>query len=129
MKGKIGGWVLLFLSVAPFLIAAVGVQFMPDRIPVHYDIAGNIDRWGSKYEEFILAAAFSLSGWILWLVARFSHCFADTEEELVKARANANIVIVIGIAIQLFFCAMQVIMMLGAIHEAHTGATASAVPI
>lgn len=129
MKEKIGSWLLLFLSVAPFLIAAVGIQFMPDQIPVHYGINGNIDRWGSKYEEFILAVTFSLSGWILWLVARFSHCFADTDEERAKAKANAKLVIVIGIVVQLFLCVVQIAIMLGAMHEVSVGATASVMPI
>ena len=74
---RITSWVLLFLSIAPFLIAAVGIQFLPDQIPVHYNMAGEIDRWGSKYEEYIMAAGFSFSGWLLWLMARFSGSFAD----------------------------------------------------
>ncbi len=128
-KEKIASWVLLFLCIAPFLIAAIGVQFLPDQIPVHYNIAGEIDRWGSKYEEFILAAAFSLSGWLLWLMARFSGCFADTDEERVKRRANAKILIWTGIAIQLLFCTLQLIFLVGAFREVQAGAAVSVLPI
>lgn len=129
MKEKVSSWILLFLCAAPFIIAAIGIQFLPDQIPMHYNAAGEIDRWGSKYEEFILAAAFSLSGWILWLVARFSGSFADTEEEYVKAKENAKIVRIIGIAIQLFFSVLQIIFLVGAAKEADIGATVSVMPI
>lgn len=126
---RIASWTLLFLSVAPFLIAAVGVQFLPDQVPVHYNIAGEIDRWGSKYEMFILAVGFSFSGWLLWLVARFSGRFADTEEERAKRRVNAKILRYTGIAMQLLFCILQVVFLVGAFREAEAEATVSAVPI
>lgn len=31
---------------------AVLIVFMPDTVPAHYNFAGEIDRWGSKYENF-----------------------------------------------------------------------------
>ena len=34
------------------LNTTVLMPFFPDRIPMHYDMAGNIDRWGSKYENY-----------------------------------------------------------------------------
>ena len=78
-KERVLSWILLVLCAAPILTAVVGVQFLPDQIPVHYNATGEIDRWGSKYEELVLGVCFSLSGWILWLVSRFSGAFADTE--------------------------------------------------
>lgn len=129
MRDRIASWVLLFLSFAPFLIAFVAIQFLPDQIPAHYNALGEIDRWGSKYEELILAVVFSLSGWIMWLVARFSGCFADNEEELSKAKANARVVVVIGIAVQLFMCALQIVFAYGAYQEASIGATMSVMPM
>lgn len=44
-------WVL---TILPLAVTAFVLQFMPDRIPAHYNFAGEIDRWGSKYECFIL---------------------------------------------------------------------------
>ena len=43
-------WAISFISLIGTVIV---LQFMPDRIPMHYDMAGNIDRWGSKYESLI----------------------------------------------------------------------------
>ena len=127
-KERVLSWILLVLCAAPILTAVVGVQFLPDQIPVHYNAAGEIDRWGSKYEELVLGVCFSLSGWILWLVSRFSGAFADTETERVQARANAHIVRVIGIAVQLFLTVLEVVMLIGAAQEAAAGAVVSSIP-
>lgn len=45
--------ILWIITVLPLFITAVTVRFMPDTVPVHYDFYGNIDRWGSKYENFL----------------------------------------------------------------------------
>ena len=127
-KERVLSWILLVLCAAPILTAVVGVQFLPDQIPVHYNAAGEIDRWGSKYEELVLGVCFSLSGWILWLVSRFSGAFADTETERVQAQANAHIVRVIGIAVQLFLTVLEVVMRIGAAQEAAAGAVVSSIP-
>ena len=128
-KERALSWVLLVLCVAPILAAVVGIQFLPDQIPVHYNAAGEIDRWGSKYEELIIGVVFSLSGWVLWLMSRFSGCFADTETERVQARANAQIVRITGIVVQLFLLALEIVMLVGAFREASAGAAVSSVPI
>ena len=128
-KERILSWILLVLCAAPILAAVVGVQFLPDQIPVHYNDVGEIERWGSKYEELILGVAFSLSGWILWLVSRFSGVFADTETERVQAQANAHIVRIAGIAVQLFLTVLEVVMLIGAAREAATAAVVSSVPL
>ncbi|MCB7513143.1 SdpI family protein [bacterium 210917-SL.2.15] len=128
-KERILSWILLVLCAAPILAAVAGVQFLPDQIPVHYNDVGEIERWGSKYEELILGVAFSLSGWILWLVSRFSGVFADTETERVQAQANAHIVRIAGIAVQLFLTVLEVVMLIGAAREAATAAVVSSVPL
>lgn len=45
--------VMWIVSVIPFIITAIALQFMPDSVPMHYNISGEIDRWGSKYENLI----------------------------------------------------------------------------
>ena len=41
------------ISVFALVLTAVVLQFMPDSVPMHYDLTGNIDRWGSKYENLL----------------------------------------------------------------------------
>lgn len=60
------------LTLLPMVITTVAVLwFLPDTIPAHYGISGEVDRWGSKYESFILpgislvfGAAMLLGAWI-----------------------------------------------------------------
>lgn len=49
--GVLFGLVLLSLGVT-----AVCVWRMPDKVPMHYNAAGEIDRYGSRYENLLFPA-------------------------------------------------------------------------
>lgn len=57
----------MFLPLAFTLIALV---VLPERVPMHYDMAGKIDRWGSKYENLIIPAVVVLAGLLYTAMAR-----------------------------------------------------------
>ena len=38
------------LTALPFIAALVAVCFAPDKVPMHHNIAGEVDRWGSRWE-------------------------------------------------------------------------------
>lgn len=60
-------WIKI-LTFLPLILAIIAVAFMDKKIPIHYDTAGNVDRWGSRYEIFILPlATFLMSGFLLWM--------------------------------------------------------------
>lgn len=60
-------WIKI-LTFLPLILAILAVAFMDEKIPIHYDSAGNVDRWGSRYEIFILPlATFLMSGFLLWM--------------------------------------------------------------
>ena len=61
MKTKVVNLILIMLVFASTLAAMV---FLPDIIPVHFDIHGEVDRWGSKYEMLILPASLAL----IWII-------------------------------------------------------------
>ena len=46
-------FLLMFL---PLLITVFALPFLPEKIPAHYNFAGEIDRWGSKFETLIFPA-------------------------------------------------------------------------
>ena len=56
--------ILLILLTLILVLAAL--PFLPDRIPAHYDAAGVVNRWGSKYEMLIFPG-FLLPYGALWL--------------------------------------------------------------
>lgn len=60
-------WIKI-LTFLPLVLAILAVGFMDKKIPIHYDAAGNVDRWGSRYEIFILPiATFLMTGFLLWM--------------------------------------------------------------
>lgn len=43
----------LFLSVLPTIILTMVLQYLPEKVPLHYDNHGNIDSMGNKYNLYI----------------------------------------------------------------------------
>ena len=52
---------LMLISIIFFLI--IIWSKIPDEVPMHYDFAGNTDRWGSKLEIIILP----IISWIMYI--------------------------------------------------------------
>lgn len=45
--------IMWIVAMIPVVVTSVVLQFMPDIIPMHHDLEGNTDRWGSKTESLI----------------------------------------------------------------------------
>lgn len=54
----------LVMLVGLTLYLAIRWGDIPDKIPAHYDIAGNIDRWGKKGEILIVP----IMSWVMYLM-------------------------------------------------------------
>ena len=61
---------IVLLILLSFVTVGVFMTLAPDLIPVHYDLQGNIDRWGSKYEFLILPVLTALFGGVMTLIGR-----------------------------------------------------------
>ena len=100
-------WIAAFI---PVIVTSIVLQFLPDVIPMHYDTKGNIDRWGSKSESFVLPI-------IILVVTLFWHILiyffekksekADTEKAQMEARNNVKVLYIVGIVEALMFGVMQ----------------------
>ena len=66
MKNKKALYIaLMFL---PLLITLVALPFLPEKIPAHYNFAGEIDRWGSKFETLIFPfTTIGMGCFMLWM--------------------------------------------------------------
>ena len=53
----------LIILVSTILFLILTWSKIPDKVPMHYDFAGNIDRWGSKLEILILP----IITWIMYV--------------------------------------------------------------
>jgi len=60
-------WSMALLLVVMFGLAAWTWNVAPDRLPVHWGISGQPDRWGGKFEGLLLAPCIGLGIYLLML--------------------------------------------------------------
>lgn len=123
----------LFSRIATFLplgVTLIWLQFLPDRVPLHYDYAGNIDRWGSKWENLLLPGVVLVMGVICWFVVRNGLRKAGADEkQKAHAETNVKVIRIVMIATGLFFTVMQAFLLYKAGREAAAGGTAESVDL
>lgn len=101
----------LFSRIATFLplaVTLIWLPFLPDQVPMHYDLAGNIDGWGSKWENLLLPGVVLLMGIIAYFTIKvgLKKSAADNKQK-VHAEANAKVIRIVMIATGIFFTVLQ----------------------
>lgn len=121
-----------FVTILPLIITAVALQFMPDSVPMHYDISGEIDRWGSKYENIIFPIII-IAMTLFWqaFVSHFEKKAhnATSDKERAEAKSNVKIMRLVAISMAAMFGIMQCFILYGAYQEAISNATRASVDI
>ena len=89
MKIKIVNIAILLATLVGTLIC---LSYMPDIVPVHFDIHGVADRWGSKYENLLMPGCMAAMI-ALWfgVDAGFRKTISQSTDEKAVAEAKANI--------------------------------------
>jgi uncharacterized membrane protein len=64
MKNKLA-WLEVALVVAPFIALVVFWNQIPDRVPIHWNIRGEIDRWAPKGPGMLLLPLIGLGTVVL----------------------------------------------------------------
>jgi len=122
-------WIISFIAL---IGTAIVLQYMPDRVPMHYDMSGNIDRWGSKYENMIFPIIILLMSlfWTLFIrhYDRKAEKVSD-EKESAGARSNAKVIGIAGLCMAAMFTVMQGFLLYGSYTEAISGAERETVDI
>ena len=122
-------WIISFIAL---IGTAIVLQYMPDRVPMHYDMSGNIDRWGSKYENMIFPIFILLMSlfWTLFIrhYDRKAEKVSD-EKESAGARSNAKVIGIAGLCMAAMFTVMQGFLLYGSYTEAISGAERETVDI
>lgn len=93
--------ILFTTSVIPLIIVLIALRFLPEKIPAHYDLHMNIDRWGSKYESLLFPAFTIIMAAFMYGMSRFSAKHENGE-------SNQKVLLISGIAENLFFTAMTI---------------------
>ena len=106
---KILKWILSIFTV---LSTVVMLFILPDTVPVHFDINGVADRWGSKFELLLLPAVFIACAFLLDPMANSYRKKAEaTEDEKKKAEhmANAKVLNITSTCTMFLFFFMNII--------------------
>ena len=122
-------WLISFVSLVG---TAIVLQFMPGSVPMHYDVVGNIDRWGSKYENLIFPIIILIMSlfWTLF-IGYFDKKAMKTsdEKESAGAKSNAKVLGIVGLCMATMFTVMQGFILYGSYTEAVSGADRQSVDI
>ena len=138
-------WLVALLSL---IGTAALLPLLPESVPMHYDLAGNVDRWGSKYENLIFPILILLIALILTLLINYyekkardrdkvAHASTATtsqsgttnEKARAEALSNAKVLGIVGLATVLLFFVMQAFILFGAYTGAKAGATTATIDI
>lgn len=122
-------WIISFIAL---IGTAIVLQYMPDRVPMHYDMSGNIDRWGSKYENMIFPIIILIMALFWTLFIRYYDRKAEKasdEKESAGARSNAKVIGIAGLCTSVMFTVMQGFILYGSYTEAVSGALQETVDI
>lgn len=105
MKSKVKALyaISILLTILSLIVPLAALPFLPDAIPAHYNAAGMVDRWGSKYETLIFPALI-LPYSIIWTACGRSlwRSQAEKASELIWMIAGVVQLLVFG-ALQLYF--------------------------
>lgn len=121
---------LWIITLIPIIFTIVMIGFLPEQIPMHYDGQGNIDRWGSKYENFLFPCIIL----VMTIIMHFS--IRQMEKGLNKAilikdkkdiEQNIKVVRLVGILMACIFTVMHFVFTISALLEATNQASTSAV--
>lgn len=67
-KYKINLSTSLVLSIMPLLVSLFVHPFIPSKIPMHYNSAGEITRWGGSWELILMGLVFSVIALIMCMI-------------------------------------------------------------
>ena len=102
-------WILCILTVLSTLFM---LFILPDTVPVHFDISGAPDRWGSKFELLLLPVILIASAFVLGPMAKsYRKKAEETDDEKEKAEylSNAKVLNITGIATMCLFFVMNIV--------------------
>ena len=124
--------IMWIVAMIPVVVTSVVLQFMPDVIPMHHDLEGNTDRWGSKTESLIFPVIilFITLFWHLLInVFEKKSITAKTEKEQMEAKSSAKVLCVVGLSQAIMFGIMHYFILYSSWIQANTGSLQATIDI
>jgi uncharacterized membrane protein len=91
--------IVTFLAVIPFIVSCMVLNFLPEQVPLHYTFAGEINRWGSKYQVLIVPVMIIGIGFLLLLAAKH---YGSKKEEYTNEKGLLYVSNILMIFLNLF---------------------------
>ena len=106
------------LAVLPAVVTAIAVFFfLPDRVAAHFNVYGQVDRYGSKYEAFLLPGILLVMCLIYFLCRKIA--LKTSSDDTSRTEANLAVADTVVLLICVLFNALNVmILLLMADHKA-----------
>ena len=90
-------WTIALILLG-FVAAGFFLTIAPDQIPAHYNLRGEVDRWGSKYEFLTMPVISLLFGvFMAWLAHREGKQGRDMNERIVSVMNNWILILFNGL--------------------------------
>ena len=124
--------IMWFFALIPVAVTSIVLQFMPDVLPMHHDLAGNTDRWGSKMESFIFPVIImfiTLFWYLLIRVYEKKAVNAEVEKEQLEAKSAAKVLSIVGLSQAVMFGIMHYFILYSSYVQASTGGSKSTIDI
>lgn len=96
---------IIFWGVACFQIVMVSIliHFLPSEVPIHFNLIGEIDRWGSKYELYSIVGVTLICLIPLYLmvhrIEKRTLSFNITQKEKKEIKKQVDIILYCGIGL------------------------------
>lgn len=116
--------------MVPFVVTSLILQGLPDKLPMHYDLQGNIDRWGSKTEELIFPIIILLfTGFWHVMIAYYEKKAkmipedkaASVNKAQASAKSNSKLLTIVGICMAVMFGVMHFAILYASCVQANAG--------
>lgn len=123
-KIKIRKIIMWAVTLLPLVVTTIVIQFMPEKVPMHYDVAGNIDRWGSRNEQFVFPVMIIIFTLFFALMIRYyakKKISARTDKERAEAASNEGVMIIAATSMAAMFSIMHFFFLFKAYAEAAGG--------
>lgn len=101
-------WILCILTVLSTILM---LFVLPDTVPVHFDINGNVDRWGSKLELLILPVVLIVCAFSMDPMVKSYHKKAEEakdEKEKAEHISNAKVLNITSVLTMCLFFVMNI---------------------
>lgn len=81
----------------PLLVTLYMYPLIPDKIPIHYWLNGTIDKWGSKYELFIVPIIILL--FVYFQPKLFNQNFKNETDDKITTFNNYYFILILNILV------------------------------